>query len=668
MSRRNPVLGILLFAAVVFLSGGHGQLLISFLSLCCLCLFCAMALPISQILFPDRIYAKLFAAPIGFVIHAFFLSLAGRFFGVHVWVLAVYTIIAAVLFYSLHKARQQPEENPEWDEADTFLLLAWMLLTVLLVALPFWNIGVLTENGFAYRAYFNADFFRNMSVSGTLNSTGIPPDNPYVSGYVLSYYWFFHILPSFWQHLFPGYRTDFLMVQFSLFSLCLFVICLFAAIKKFTVRRRTLVWMYPVFALGGSYEGLFILKKLSDRRMHWTSFTEWNVDGILRWMWGAPQIDALYRALLYAPQHLLGLCIALLFLCAWSRDLTLTRKLLLLALVFSSVGFSAFVGAALVILAAFLMLSELRHEPKKQIIPLTSGGILGLLFLALYLQTFEMFQGSGALLMFGADAQILNHFAGYFVLNWGALLPLGILGIVFSGSRLPLKPLLFLLALCLFLIIFVKLNLPGGSDVSLKMGHFSHVILLLLAAGFLDRLFEGGRTGIALLLVGVLVVPASLTWWMDATNARDISNQKFTTFVQPQDMKLYDWMRNNLPGRSRIQNYARSEGSFLRGFVSEIPTFAQRSLFLGDRNFSRIFEVPQHDVDQRRRIVSQLIQESSPQQLWQRSRDLGIDYYYWGSHDSVQLPEARTRLVEPYFTLVAQEDNAFLFRVNPLHQ
>lgn len=668
MSRRNPVLCILLFAAVVFLSGGHGQLLLSFLSLTALSLFCAMALPVSQILFPDKIYARLFAAPIGFVVHAFFLSLAGRFFGVHAWVLAVYAVIAAVLFYILRKARQPLTENPEWDEADTFLLLAWMLLTVLLVALPFWNVGVLTENGFAYRAYFNADFFRNMSVSGALNSTGIPPDNPYVGGYVLSYYWFFHILPSFWQQAFPAYRPDFLMVQFSLFSLCLFVTCLFAAIKKFTVRRRTLVWMYPVFAFGGSYEGLFILKKLSERHMHWTSFTEWNVDGILRWMWNAPQIDALYRALLYAPQHLLALCMALMLLCAWSRDLTFTRKLLLLALVFSSVGFSAFVGAALVILAAFLMLSELRFEPKKQIVPIISGGILGLLFLALYLRLFEMFQASGGLLVFGADAQIMNHFVAYFVLNWGALLPLGILGIVFYGSRVPLKTLLFLLALCFFLIIFVKLNLPGGSDVSLKMGHFSHVILLLLAAGFLDRLFEGGRTGAALLLVGLLVAPASLTWWMDATNSRDISNQKFTTFVQPQDMKVYEWMRSHLSGQARIQNYARSETSFLRGFVSEIPTFAQRSLFLGDRNFSRIFQVPPQDVEQRRRIVSQLISENSPQRLWQRSRDLGIEYYYWGSHDSVSLPEARTILIEPYFSIVAQEENAFLFRVNPMQQ
>lgn len=667
MSRRNFILAMLLFAAVVFLSGGRGQLLYSLLSLSLLILLCVTAFPLSRILFPDRAAARLFTVPIGYVIHAVLLSAAGRFFGIQAVTIIVYCCVAIPAFILLSRRKQSAAaDEATWREPDTFLLLLWLLMTVLLVALPFWNVGILTGQGYAYRAYFNADFFRNMSVTGALSSTGIPPDNPYVSGFVLSYYWFFHVIPAFWQQILPGYRLDFLLVQFSLFSACAFVACLFAVVRQFTAHRRTLVWLFPLFAFGGSYEGLFILKKLGNRGLPWTAFTQWNVDGILRWLWNAPQIDTLYRALLYAPQHLLALCVVLILISSWGRNKTLAAWLILFFLVFGSVGFSAFVGAALVITCAALMLYQAAREPRATLPSLIIGGLLGLLFLGAYFRLFQMFQPSGGLLMVGPDPVILKNPAGFFILGWGALLPLGLAGIAFSNGRMPVRILSFFLFFCFLLIVFTKLNLPGGSDISLKMGHFSHVMLLLLASGLIDRLLGGAKPWSAIALVAVLVLPASLTWWMDAVNSRDISNAKFTTFVQPQDMTVYNWMRANLPGKARIQNFAKSETSFLRGFVSEIPAFAQRPLYLGDRNFSRIFQVPQDEVDRRRRIVSQLINEQSPEQLWKRSRELGIEYYYWGSHDSVDLPDATRKLVEPYFSVIVQENNAFLFRVNPL--
>lgn len=666
MSLRNRILALLVFAFVVFLSGGHGQLLWSLISLILLAILCGSALPLARLLFPDRARALLFAGPIGYLVHAVMLSLAGNLFGISVPTFAGYAVIALAALAWLQKKRPREYAGTEdWEETDTFLLLLWILASLLLVALPFWNVGVLTPGGYAYRAYFNADFFRNMSVAGALSSTGIPPDNPYVSGFVLNYYWFFHILLAFWQRILPGYRLDFMLVQFSLSSMSLFVMSLFAVIRGFSRNRRTLVALFPLFAFGGSYEGIFILKKLSDRHLPWGAFTQWNVDGILRWLWNAPQVDTLYRALLYAPQHLLSLCVFLILLPAWNEVKSTGSRLFLLSLVFASVGFSAFVGAALVITSAVWMLVETARQPRLWIVPLLASGGLGLAFLALYLSGFQMFQSAGGLLQFGPDPVIAQNFIPYFVLNWGALLPLGLAGIALSNGRAPVRILTFFVCFCFALIVCVKLNLPGGSDVSLKMGHFSHVALLLLAAGFLDRMWSTSRARLMVAVLTALILPALVTWWMDAYNSRDVSNAKFTTIVKPQDMTVYRWMNENLPGKARIQNYAQSDTSFLHGFVSEIPPFAQRSLYLGDRNFSRIFQVPQSEVDQRRKMLSVLIREKSPRRLWELSTQLGIDYYYWGSHDSVNLALPGQKFVEPYFSIVMQQDNAFLFRVNP---
>src|SRR5262249_53494146 len=155
-------------------------------------------------------------------IHAFLLSFVALIFGIHRITIIIYLVVAVVLSIFINRK----DAESEWKDGDWGLLFVWLIATIMIVSIPFIKVGEATTAGFAYRAYFNADFFRNMAVAGSLSTAGIPPDNPYLAGNPLHYYWFFHLLPAFWSKIIPSYRADFLLVQFSIVSALMFVAAL----------------------------------------------------------------------------------------------------------------------------------------------------------------------------------------------------------------------------------------------------------------------------------------------------------------------------------------------------------------------------------------------------------------------------------------------------------
>ena len=389
------------------------------------------------------------------------------------------------------------------------------------------------------------------------------------------------------------------------------------------------------------------------------------MEGILRWHWGVPQIDTLFRAFLYAPQHLVALSILFPILLVLSKGgRSLSGNILLYAALFGTLGFSAFIGAVLVLSVGIILVYQSIRNPQQKKELLLSAGI-GFVFLFLYLYFFKMFQvGSGsAELSLSPDFRILSHFFSYVILNWGAFLIFGLLGVLWFPNRSPFGMLLFQLILCFFLIFFLRLNLPGFSDISLKVGYISHVILFIFAASFFDRIFLRNSSHSVWLIVAFffLLIPGFATWVADAFNSQDIQNRRFTTLITSGDAEVFDWMRQNVPPQSMVQTVP-AKGGFLQEFVTEIPAFAERSVYLGDRNFSRIFQIPKPVVDQRTRIVQRLFNQESPEQMSQDCKSLGIDFVFRGS--KVASVNTDQLLIEPFFTIVKRSGDSVLFRVN----
>lgn len=666
---------LLIFCVVLFLSGLHGYWLESFFSLGVLVLLCLTALPLARYLFADPVDAWVLVFPVGLVIHAVLLSMAGVVFGIHRSTAILYIAGSFVVWAFLHfkaepfKRRSKISET-QWTASDRLLLFVWLLVALAIVAVPFARVGTETAQGYAYRAYFNADFFRNMAVAGSLSHSGIPPDNPYLGGYTLHYYWFFHAVVAYWRELFPSYRPDFLMVQISLIAMLMFVATFFVVLRRWIYHQKTALLLLPIFAFGGSYEGIYVLQWLKSRQMPWTQFVNLNIDGILRWNWRAPQIDTIYRALLYAPQHLIALAIFLIALLMWNserlKEVPLrcnTRRLIFYFLIFATLGFSAFVGATLIIGAALILLIQTVRDPATKWKELLLSSFLGLIFLFIYLFVFEMFQPGSQQFDFGPDKIILAHFPAFFVLNWGALLIVGLAGLFLRSSRFPNGILIPFLAGCFLMIVFVRIMLAGFSDISLKVGHFSHVVLLLLAAGFIDSFLTRypNRRKWLFASVFLLVAPALITWGMDAWNSSDVKSRRFTTYLNREDAEVTRWMQSNLPGKTVVLNYSSRYDDFMQDII---PAFAERSLFLGNRIFSRIFQVSEQDVRSRTQTVSSILRFTTPGETWRLAREAGIEYVFVSAVDAQEMSRLIGKLAPPYFSLLMQEGKSGLFRVN----
>lgn len=657
------LLSVLLFLSIIVISGAHHSILLASVSLLLLITFLGTAWPLSRLLLGHGPLAFVFTFPIGYCCHAFFLSVLARIFGTNITVFLIYAVVAFVAFILTWKRGSSKEfEFIQWDVRDTILLLSLLLLTSFAVAWPFLHVGMDTPQGVAYRAYFNTDFFRHMAVTANISQVGLPPDNPYFSGIILRYYWFFHIIPAFWKVLLPSFRLDFLLVQFQLVVALLFVASLFAAVRAFTSSRISSVLLFPLMLFGGSYEGVYVLYQLKALGLPWYRFTDWNVDAILRWFWQAPQVDTLYRGFLYAPQHLIGLSVFLIMILIWKRtSSSLFRRLLLYALIFSTVGFTVIIAGAIVVGVAILLLFEFFRSAKKKWKEIVLSGTLGILFLLAYIFVFQMFSFGAGDLKAEPNVQVVRNLAGFVLLNWGAILLVGVAGIFLGNSRLPRTQLLLYLGIAAALIFSINIHVPGKSEITLKMGFLSTVVLLLFAATFIDRYLNEKR----LLLIGgliVLLLPGFLTWYMEIYNNQDVSNKQFTTIVPSDDWQLYQWMKQTTEPGATAQNYWLAGEGFLQQYVSPIPALAERTVYLGDKVHSRLYQITDKDVETRSRIVWKLFHLSSPGQISTLTQRAGIEYLILGSNDGLFLFEAQ--LQPPYFSLAKQVGKARLYKVH----
>jgi uncharacterized membrane protein len=228
---------------------------------------------------------------------------------------------------------------------------------------------------------------------------------------------------------------------------------------------------------------------------------------------------------------------------------------------------------------------------------------------------------------------------------------------------LPNRILVFFLIFCFLLILFVRIMLAGFSDISLKVGHFSHVVLLLLAAGGIDRFLTGHPKKVKWLAACtfLFVLPAAVTWCMDAWNASDTGNQRFTTFIGREERDVCRWMRTNLPEKTVILNYSPRYEDFMQDII---PAFGERSVFLGNRIFARIFQVEEKDVQNRMNTVSTFLRLSSPQDSWTLARKAGVQYIYVSDVSMEKMPVLLQKLAPPYFSMLMQDGKTAILRVN----
>jgi hypothetical protein len=504
-----------------------------------------------------------------------------------------------------------------------WIIIALLLVTVL-VWYPFSRIGFELDGNYAYRAYFSSDYLKQFSVVESLNQTGLPPANLYFQGEALHYYWLPYAAPAF-VAFFTG-STAGSMFAFSFTVNFLFLLLLLLTVAKTCGRRGWAPYLAALMVLAPSLEGFYLWA--GRARFSWTGYfrigRDINIDGLTRWLWNLPQIDTLLRALLFTPQHLLSLAFLLLFLYFLSQKRE--RPWVLSLCLASSLAASLFVGGILLLSWGLYVagresanLIRRRQTFGNFLMILTQHFALPTIVLGLSLGLkMASFGGNGIILKLVKPGEAIILLG----LNLGLLTFSGAAGLL--SSRFQGRAFHALLAaVSLALILAVRIA-NFESDVSLKAGLVAILVLTLLTC----RLGEAPRAGkLALPLALLVLLPGLWTLTLDIRNSSDVRNRRFTSYVSFDEMRMLNWVRENIPAKRTVQNFPEARTWNL----SAIPAFSGKQMVVGDRLHGQLFQVRpdlyQRRVEDLRRALTGL--PATRNDL----RRMGVDYLFWGDDE-----------------------------------
>jgi hypothetical protein len=519
-----------------------------------------------------------------------------------------------------------------FEKRDMAAVLLIMALALSVSLPPLANVGKEYPEGRFYRAYFHTDYLKHVAVTAHLSHAEIPPDNPYLNtGEPLRYYWFFYLFPASVRALNISHvETMDILRIITIWGILVFCLLLYGMCRHITSRRTAAFLAVFGGLFAHSYEGLYLYRLIRQGNEPFLeALGRYNVDGTTRWFIGHPQIDALYRTLIFTPQHLFALmlfCLSFFIMSEWySSNIRLSwTKIwsigLMTGLIF---GFSSFIG-----LIGYLWLTGLACLALivRKDIRFTVHTGLSLAVTCLVLMSLGILYRRPDSLIFLPQSDVIKQFPQFLFYNYGPLILLFPLGLIrgLRTKRFLTFNLVPLLLACMFLILYVQIqNFP--TDMGIKLGLVVSIVLIYFAAiglssqnNIFRRLFYS--------LAVLIMLPAATTLLMDVYNSSDVSNPLHSLFVEAEDIAAAEWIRDNLPKNIRIQTdpYQRYEA------FSLIPVFAERRTVAGDRMHARIFlSDPEVFVDLEE-AVDDIYRETDPKLLAQRMRRLDIDYMLVG--------------------------------------
>lgn len=537
--------------------------------------------------------------------------------------------------------------------SDLIAVILIMILALATVLYPLANIGKEYPEGRFYRTYFNVDFLKHVAVTAHLSHAGIPPDNPYLkTDEPLHYYWFFYLFPAAVRALnLPGVETLDILRVLTIWGVLVFCQLLYGLIRCFTRHRTAVITAIICGLFAYSYEGLLVLSKIRERRDPLLyGIGRFNVDAATRWFIGHPQIDGLYRTLIFTPQHLFGLmmfCLSFFVFSEWfsdSRRQSVSRLGFMGLLTGLTFGFSSFIGIIgyiwLTTITAYVFFRRGDIRTTVHVALSLAGSILILLALGILYRRPDS-------LVFLPQSSVISQLPRFLIFNFGPLILLFPAGLYrgFRTHRFITLNLSGILLLCFFLILFIQIR-DFPTDMGIKLGliaSFSFMVFTAIGLSSTALLQRRIMLGLAILLM----LPALPTLFMDIFNSGDATNLRYSTFVEQEDIEASLWIRDNLPQDARIQSdpYQRYEA------YSLIPTIAERRTVVGDKMHARIFLSDPGVFDTLDTAVNQLYREKDPVRVAEMMRDIGIDYILVGRTERELYPgvhQTFNHFVTPY--------------------
>lgn len=506
-------------------------------------------------------------------------------------------------------------------------LIIFLIILSAAVCFPFKNIGKNTNQGFAYRAYFSTDYLKHFGVTSKLAYSKIPPENPYFKNEKLHYYWIPYSFPStiyvFNKNIKNSVLIWSLIVNYIFLTIFFYFIFSFFKRNKKPYLKSVLISLTPIFFL--SFEGIYFL--INNAKGNFLNYInlgkDYNIDALTRWIWNLPQIDALLRSLLYTPQHLLSLTFLLIYL--YFRRIKRNHVYFFGILFIFSFSTSLFIGIVFLIIY-FIDQIHLFFSNRKDFSLTNNSLFLFFVILSGFFLLAVRIIKLGAERHFIVKTIPLEMLIPFLFLNLGFVFILGLIGsVVFS-----LRSSNFFSIIGIISIISVFRIEGFESDISLKFGL---VLILLLTESMLTLLTKVKFKKVSLfcVLFFFFFLGGIFTSGLDVYNSSDITNRKFTLYVNKDEYKLLNWSKKHLPKGKIIQEYPliREE------YFSIIPTFSDCSAFVGDKMHGQIFLIDPNKYRNRVELMEKYFKNIS--YFKKELSDLGIEYVFWGPSEKERL-------------------------------
>lgn len=501
-----------------------------------------------------------------------------------------------------------------------------LLITLSPTILPLARIGYQFPEGNAYRAYFNVDYLKHLAVTNHLAHSSIPPDNPYLlNDEPFHYYWLFYLFPASVKALVgPMLETVDIVRLVTHWINVIFVILLLGILQNLTPSFRSAGCVVVCGLTAYSYEGVYVIGKvIAQHKPFMMGIAEYNVDAATRWFIGHPQVDGLYRTLIYTPQHLFALCLMSLVILAMIHSyrarnfnsLTILGYSLLTASIF---GFSSFIGTV-ANLWWWLMLAW--HGLRRRTIRKLLAAALPFLLVNFGFWRLGILFSRPGSLVFAPQTEAMLAAPLFLLLNFGPLILLAPWGVWVSyhTQRTACLSLVVLSLICFGLMFGFQIQ-GFPSDMGLKLGLIVTLTLMLLSVNTVTKRSTA-------LFIAPLILTALPTVLIDAFNSSDITNARFTTLVEAEDLLACAWIERHLPAAAVIQSEPFTRGAA----YSLIPTFAGRRTALGDAMHAKIFLGDEQVFTARSAAVDSLFRSTDPAVMQSLMTATGIDFVLIGA-------------------------------------
>ena len=521
---------------------------------------------------------------------------------------------------------------PAWTRRDTSALLVVLLLVPVLVGRPFARIGSVDANGDKrYRAYFTADFVWHAALTAELQRHDQPPVNPYLAPEPIHYYWTYFLVPAAAGPM-AGADIELSLKVNAVGTALLLVAAVFlAAWMALPGYTFTVAGALGLVILSASAEGLAAIAYVFRQGQGLAGLRDLNVDALSRGV-GGLRIDNLPRAMWYTPQHSMSYALGLVALpVAIAGGLEAGAIAIGIAglALGASVAMNPFSGGLLCAVYALAVLGRW-WQVRRSFIPVMRHAVAVVPVVAAlgWASLNKVADGAGGTLHFGLYGPAANAPLVAFVLSFGPLLPLVVLGLL-PNRRIPIAHIWPALSGVVLVVLVMHLVTMTVDEfwIGFRTGHLFFVLVPPVIVRGLLWLGEQPSRRFAGLVVAGLFLAGLPTTVIDAFNAQDVENNdegiglRWTLHLTPEQQAGLAWLRANTPPTAIVQAEPLARG---RDAWSLIPSFAERRMAAGQP--ISLMHVPEYDTRSDR--VQRIYAYADAEPAWHSAQELGIDYLW----------------------------------------